>query len=61
VSAKAAIVAEAMYQAARAATPAKTPESLTDLSPAPQRRYLMLAEAAISALRPAPVEAGETR
>lgn len=52
MNARTAVVAEAMYQAARASTPAKMPESLTDLSPAAQRRYLMLAEAAISATQP---------
>lgn len=42
-----------MYQAARSATPSKTAETLDELSPATQRRYLMLAEAAIAA-NPAP-------
>lgn len=57
MSARTAVVAEAMYQAARASTPAKTPESLTDLSPAAQRRYLMLAKAAVGALlRPTATE-----
>jgi len=49
VSADAAVVAEAMYQAARSATPAKTAETLDELSPSTQRRYLMLAEVAIEA------------
>lgn len=40
-------VAEAIYQAARAATPTKTPESLDEMNPATQRRYLTFAEAAI--------------
>ena len=39
-------VAEAMYQAAREKSPAKTPETLFDLNPATQSRYIMLAEAA---------------
>jgi hypothetical protein len=52
VSAAALEVAESMYQAARAATPAKMPESLFELGPAPQRRYLMLAEAAIAVTGP---------
>lgn len=45
-------VAESMYQAARAATAAKMPESLDELGAAPQRRYLMLAEAAIEITGP---------
>jgi len=40
-------VAEAMYQAARASTPVKMSESLDELAPHTQQRYLMLAEAAI--------------
>ena len=47
-------VAESMYQAARGATPVKMPESLDLLDPRTQRRYLMLAEAAISVTGPLP-------
>lgn len=39
-----------MYQAARAATPAKTPEALDEIGAPTQRRYLMLAEAAMEAM-----------
>lgn len=45
-------VAESMYQAARGATAAKMPESLDELGTAPQRRYLMLAQAAIAITGP---------
>lgn len=37
-------IAEALYQAAREDTPSKTPETLEDLAPHTQRRYLLYAE-----------------
>ncbi len=43
-------VAEAIYQAARATTPAKTAAELGDLNPHAQRRYLTMAEAAMQAI-----------
>lgn len=43
-------IAEAIYQAARATTPAKTAAELGDLNPHAQRRYLTMAEAAMQAI-----------
>lgn len=40
-------IAEAIYQKARAQTPAKTPDSITDLNTYTQKRYLIFAEAVI--------------
>jgi hypothetical protein len=56
VSAQVQQVAEAMYQASRAATRArsKSPETLDGVNPASRRRYLMLAEAAVGAMTEPP-------
>jgi hypothetical protein len=43
-------VAEAIYGAARATTTVKMPESLDELAPHVQQRYLTLAEGAISVM-----------
>lgn len=43
-------VAEAMYQAARTLTPAKTPEALDETNVGTQRRYLLLARAAMATI-----------
>lgn len=43
-------VAEAMYQAIRATTPAKTPESIDEMNVATQQRYLTMAKAAMATI-----------